>query len=67
MKKNFQIFWNKFKQFIENPFYWYCAGALLSMILAACYIWEKEILLAILWTLCSIGDIYLAWVHKRLK
>ena len=68
MKKNFQIiFWTKFKKFIENQFYWYCAAALLSIIFVLCYIWEKEFLLAFLWGLCCIGDIWSAWMYKRLK
>lgn len=67
MKKNFQNFWTKFRQIIENPFYWNVAAAILSAILGACYIWQKEIILAVIWILCAIMNIYLIWMNKNLK
>ncbi len=65
MKKNFQIFWIKFRQFIESPFCWNMAAAILSGILGICYIWQKETISAIIWTFCAIMNIWLAWSNKE--
>ena len=62
-----EIFWIKFKKFIENPFYWNIAAAILSAILGACYIWQKEIILAVIWILCAIMNIWLARINKNLR
>lgn len=67
MKKNFQIFWIKFRHFIENPFYWNVAAAILNAILGACYIWQGEIILAVIWILCFIMNIWLAWMNRNLR
>lgn len=67
MKKNFQIFWIKLKKFIENPFYWSVAAAILSAILGVCYIWQGEIILAIAWILCTIMNICLGWMNRNLR
>ncbi len=67
MKKNFQIFWIKFKKFIENPFYWNVAAVLLSAILCGYFFWQKEIILAIAWFLCTIIDIWLTWTNRSPK
>lgn len=64
MKKNF---WTKFKKFIESPFYWNIAAALLSIILVACYIWEGKDYLAIIWTICSGCQITAAWINRGLR
>ena len=67
MKKNFQIFWIKFKKFIENPFYWNVAAALFSITLAGCFIWEGKDLLAIIWAICSGCQIASAWMNRNLR
>ena len=67
MKKNFQIFWIKFKKFIENPFYWNVAIAIFSMILTVCFIWEREDFLAIMWAICSGFQIAMAWMNRGLR
>ena len=67
MKRNFQIFWNKIKKFIENPFYWNVAGALFGMALAGCFIWKGKDFLAIIWAICSGCQIALAWINKEFR
>ena len=64
MKKNFQIFWIKFKKFIENSFYWYVAAALCSIILVAYFIWAGKDFLAIVWAISSGCQIALAWMNR---
>lgn len=67
MKRKFQIFWIKFKKFIENPFYWNIAAVLLSAILSAYFIWQGEIVLAIAWILCAIINIWFTWIDRDLR
>lgn len=67
MKKNFQIFWTKFRQFIKNPFYWNVATALCSIILVAYFIWIGKDFLAIIWAISSGCQIALAWMNRNLR
>ena len=67
MKKNFQIFWIKFKKFIEDPFYWNVAAALCSIVLTTYCIWEGKDLLAIIWVICGGCQTAFAWMNRGSK
>jgi hypothetical protein len=64
-------FWKKFKKIIRrimnSPFYWYIGAATLNVICAGLWFYQKKILLAILWSLSTIGQARNAWLYREFR
>ena len=56
---------DKIINFIKNPFYWNIAAIILDIVLTGVYFYSGELLLAVLWGLCGLCQIYFAWRHTN--